>query len=241
MTNNIKVTVISPAYNEAANLEELVQRVHKTLTKFVGKRNWEFIVVNDNSSDNSKVILEKLKKKYQNLRPVHHYKNRGQTGCFDTGFKLARGDIVITMDGDLEVHPEDIPLFLEKMKHPDVDVVNGIRTNRKHTFAINSLSRIYNILMFLVFQSPVYDAASNFTAFRSKFIKGINLKYNDHRYIIPIVQRRGAREFDEVIIHHDYRKSGISKYNAMKKFFFGFFELCYAWYRINVVKEYDRK
>jgi len=235
----VEVTVISPVYNEENNLKELVKRVSKTLKTYIGKK-WEFIVVNDNSTDNSARILTALEKKYPNLRVFTHEKNKGQTGCFDTGFKNAKGSIVITMDGDLEVYPEDIPKFLDKMKEKDVDVVNGIRTNRKHTHSIHFASRMYNILLFLIFKTTTYDSASNYTAFRKKFIKGINLKKNDHRYILPIVMRRGAKTVEEVIINHDFRKSGMSKYRALNKFLYGFIEMVGFYCRLNCRKEFTK-
>jgi glycosyltransferase involved in cell wall biosynthesis len=232
------VSIISPAYNEAGTIPELVMRVSKVMEK--SNCSWEFLVVNDASTDNSRDVMRTLQKKYPSLRPLNHVRNSGQTACFSTGFREAKGDIVITMDSDLEVRPEDIPLYLERMKG-DIDVVNGIRTNRKHTFSINFASRIYNILMFLIFRTLTYDSASNFTAFKAGLVRNLKLTHNDHRYILPIVKRRGAREIEEVIIHHDYRKAGRSKYKAIWKFVLGFFEILYAWYRIEVLGEYDVK
>jgi len=234
----MKVSLVIPAYNESGTLNELAMRADKTMRSILKKNDWECIIVNDNSTDNSKEILEKLKEKYPNLKPIHHASNKGQTGCFDSGFKAAQGEIVITLDGDLEVFPEDIPIFIEKM-NAGADLVNGIRTNRTHTFLICLASSLYNILMLTFFRILFYDAASNYTAIRTKFVKGINLKHNDHRYIIPIAIRRGAKKFDEVLIRHAVRKAGKSKYSALNKFLWGFFELFGAWYRINIKKEYD--
>ena len=240
MGKRLNVSIISPAYNEAKTFPELVKRVNTVMSKTVGS-SWEFIVVNDNSTDDSVKVLQKLQKKYKNLQFINHSRNLGQTGAFSTGFKYARGKIIITMDGDLEVDPEDIPLFLQKIKG-SVDVVNAIRTNRKHVFAINFVSRIYNLLMYLFFKILTHDSASNFTAFRAHLVRNLQLRHNnDHRYIIPIVQRRGARDIYEVVIGHHFRKAGMSKYTAIKKFFFGFLELLYAWFRIIVLKQYDIK
>ena len=238
MKNNIKVSLVIPAHNESGTLDELMERITKTMNSCMKKDEWECLIINDTSTDNTGKMLEELKKKHTNLRPFHHKINKGQTGCFDTGFKNARGDIILTLDGDLEVKPEDLPLFIKKMDD-GADIVNGIRASRKHTFSIQFASRMYNILMFLFFKSLFYDAASNYTAFRSKFVKGINLKKNDHRYILPIATRRGAKEMEEVVIQHDRRSSGTSKYKAINKFIFGLFEIVNAWYRITKRKEYD--
>lgn len=238
MPKRLKVSIVCPSRNEAKTFPELVRRIDTTMKKL--DYDWEIMIVNDASIDNSTEVLRKLQKQYKQLRPITHTKNKGQTGCFSSGFQNATGDIIITMDSDLEVIPEDIPLFLQKLEK-DADVVNGIRTNRKHTFTIHFASRIYNLLMFLFFKTLTYDSASNFTAFRGKFVKGLKLRYNDHRYILPIVQHRGAKEIDEVIIHHYRREVGRSKYSAMKKFFYGFLELGYAWFRIVILRQYDIK
>lgn len=225
-----KISVITPIKNEQSSVKELTERVIKVMNSNYGS-NWEFILVNDASTDNSRAIIEKLLRKYKNLVSFNHKKSRGQTGCFKTGFDNATGDIVITMDGDLQVLPESIPRFVEKVKLGD-DVVNGIRENRDHPFLIRLASRIYNVLMLIFFNSPVMDNASNFTAFRARYIKNLPLKDNDHRYIIPIMMRRGVKRFGETIIEHKRRSNGKSKYKTLPKYIKGFPEIFFAFSRI---------
>jgi len=93
-------------------------------------------------------------------------------------------------------------------------------------------SRVYNTLMLVFFNSPVFDAASNFTSVRSNFVKDLRLRDNDHRYLIPIAQRKGAKKIGEVVVRHQIRKGGKSKYKALPKYIKGTPEIFLAWLRI---------
>ncbi|MBW2974415.1 glycosyltransferase family 2 protein [Candidatus Woesearchaeota archaeon] len=228
----IKYTILSPIYNEEGAIRELIERVNKTMNAY-SKGKWEYLLIDDVSTDKSCKIMEELSKKYKPLRILRHKKQKGQAGCFATGFREAKGEIIVTLDGDLQVMPEDIPLFLNKTKE-GYDLVNGIRENRKHPFWIKLASRIYNIFMLVFFDSPVMDSASNFTAVKTKFIKGVRLRGNDHRYIVPIAMRNGAKKIGEIIIKHNTRNSGKSKYKALSKYIRGGPEIIFAWIRFRM-------
>ena len=188
----IKVSILVPICNEEKNLRELIERINSTMNRCC-KNNWELLLVDDVSTDNSLTIMKELAKKYKNIKVLQKTKKGGQTGCFKTGFDNAKGDVVITMDGDLQVFPEDLPIFINKMKK-GYDIINGIREDRKHRLSLKLLSKVYNLLMLLTFNCPVIDAASNYTAFRTKFIRNLKLVNNDHRYIIPIAMRPSSRD-----------------------------------------------
>ena len=187
--------------------------------------------MNDNSTDNSLRVLYELKKKHTNLIVAKHKERKGQTGCFKTGFSHARGEYTIVFDSDLQLYPEDLPLFFEKINQ-GYDVVNAIRENRQHPFWIKLASRIYNVLMLVLFNCPVLDAASNFTAMRTEYVKDVNLINNDHRYLIPILQLHGAKKIGEVVVRHKRRLSGKSKYSALTKYIKGVPELFISYLRI---------
>ena len=215
----------------------MARRIDTVMNKHCGNK-WELLLIDDNSSDNSLNIMKSLAKKYNHIKIFHHESNRGQTGCFKTGFDNARGDYVITMDGDLQVYPEDLPLFIEKIKK-GYEFVNAIRENRQHSPWMIFASRVNNTLMFVFFKSPVMDNASNYTAIKTEFVRNLPLTDNDHRYLAPITMRRGLKKFGEVIIRHDLRKRGKSKYTALPKYLKGFPELFIAWWRIRT-GEYDK-
>jgi len=225
----IAVSIISPVHNEEENLSEFISRVTKVM-KASGKT-WELLLINDASTDNSLEILKRFSQKNKQIRYVSHTRCMGQTACFQTAFKIASGKIFLTMDSDIQVLPEDIPMFLEKMD-AGYDLVNGIRENRQHPFWMKFASRVYNTLMLVFFNSPVFDAASNFTSVRSNFVKDLRLRDNDHRYLIPIAQRKGAKKIGEVVVRHQIRKGGKSKYKALPKYIKGTPEIFLAWLRI---------
>ncbi len=217
----MELSVIFPVHNEEGNLEELVARLHAALVPFFGvgepatQNAFELLFVDDASTDRSGAMLDDLARRFADVRVIHHAQSRGQTGAFKSGFDAARGDVVITMDADLEVFPEDIPLFMQKMRQ-GYDLVNGIRTDRKHETLIRLQSRAYNILMRLVFRSPLTDNASNYTAFRAALVQHLPLTANDHRYLFPILRTRGMRRYAEVAVRHTLRTKGASKYGRFK-------------------------
>lgn len=233
----MKASIIAPMKNERGSLKELVKRVSQVMDKRC-KGSWELLLIDDASDDGSGEMMDALAKKDRRIRVFHHQRTRGQTGSFRTGFREAKGDVVLTIDGDLQMPPEAIPLFIDKIEAGD-DVVNAIRSHRKHPYWIKLASRIYNVLLFVLFDSPVFDGASNFTAFRRRFVKDLPLQGNDHRYIIPIAMRRGARNIGEEVVDHQARGTGKSKYKALPKYLRGAPEILAAWLRIKSGR-YDR-
>ena len=226
----MKVSVITPIHNETANLPELVERIEKTMEDWRAKkigREWEHVACDDHSTDGSLDLLKKLAKTHLNLRPVQNPARSGQTGGFETGFRHAAGDIVVTMDADLQNQPEDIPLLVAPLEEGRLDVCNAIRTKRQHAGSLIAISKLGNVLIQFLMVCPVSDAASNFTAIRASFTKDLKLIENDHRYVIPIFVRRGMdpKRIGELPTRHEARKHGSSKYSAVRKALTGFPEL----------------
>jgi len=224
------VTILTPIHNEAANIPELVERIEKTMEAWRAQRNgrdWEHLACDDHSTDGSLETLQKLAGAHPRLRSVRNPRRSGQTGGFDTGFRHASGDIIVTMDADLQNLPEDIPLLVTPLEEGKLDLCNAIRTKRQHAGTLIAISKLGNLLIRLLMTCPVSDAASNFTALRSSFVKDLALLENDHRYLIPILVRRGLdpKRIGEALTRHEARKHGASKYSALRKAATGFPEL----------------
>lgn len=230
MTGEQEISLIAPIHNEEDNIEELSQRAEEVLDELVGSDGWEFLLVNDASTDHSAGMLNRISSRRSNFRIFHHDRVLGQTGGFKTGFDHARGRISITIDGDLQLFPEDIPLLYNKLQE-GYELVNAIRSGRRHHLTIVLSSRIYNLLMRIFFRCPVSDAASNFTAVVTERVRGLRLTHNDHRYLIPILQSRGLTRISEIPVRHAPRLRGSSKYSITKALT-GFPELLYAWWRV---------
>ncbi len=225
-----RLTIVCPVHNEKDSLRELASRISQTLDSRYGNLAWELILADDHSTDGSWNLARSLAAEDNRIRPIRNPVRSGQTGGFKTGFEHAHGEIVVTIDADLQLLPEDIPLLVDEM-NKGFDLVNAARARRRHGAAIKLASYIYNLLMKLFFHSPVSDAASNFTAIRAEFLRGLPLVGNDHRYLLPILQYRGLTRIGEIRVRHRERKQGKSKYSLMKAVT-GFPELLAVYFRI---------
>ena len=226
----MKVSVVTPIHNESANIPELVRRIEATLEAWRSAgpdRDWEHLACDDHSTDNSLELLKQLSASRPRLRPVQNPKRSGQTGGFETGFRHATGDVLVTMDADLQNLPEEIPLLVAPIAEGRLDLVNAIRTRRQHAGSLIAISKLGNVLIRLLMTCPVSDAASNFTALQASFARNLRLVENDHRYLIPILVRRGMNpaRIGEINTRHEARKHGASKYGALRKALTGFPEL----------------
>lgn len=225
-----KVSIVTPIHNEEESIPELVERITTTMEawrKQAPGREWEHLACDDLSSDGSLALLKKLAEANPRLRPVQNPKRSGQTGGFETGFRHATGDYIVTMDADLQNYPEDIPKLLEPIEQGRLDLTNAVRMRRKHSLAMILISKGGNLLIHTFLTCPVSDAASNFTALPAKFAKNLTLIENDHRYVIPIFARRGLdpKRIGDVETRHTARKHGASKYKVIKKAITGVPEL----------------
>jgi glycosyltransferase involved in cell wall biosynthesis len=222
--------LITPIHNEEANLPELVTRLTQTMEAWRQAHpgaDWEHLACDDQSSDGSLALLRKLAETHPRLRPVQNPKRSGQTGGFETGFRHATGDVVVTMDADLQNFPENIPLLLAPLEDGRLDLTNAVRMRRQHNPLMIAISKGGNLLIRMLLTCPVRDAASNFTALPAKLAKGLTLVENDHRYIIPLLVRRGLdpKRIGDVETRHAARKHGASKYKVLKKAITGVPEL----------------
>ena len=234
----MKVSVVTPIHNESSNIPELIGRIEKTMESWRNQkpgREWEHLACDDHSSDGSLELLQKLTAAHPRLRPVQNPRRSGQTGGFETGFRHATGDVIVTMDADLQNQPEEIPMLVAPIEEGRLDLVNAIRTNRQHAGSLIAISKLGNVLIQFLMTCPVSDAASNFTALKSSYAKDLKLIDNDHRYLIPIVVRRGMdpKRIGELPTCHEARKGGASKYSAVRKAMTGFPELLRCKRRIN--------
>jgi len=211
----MKLSIICPVCNEKGNLKELIERVFSSLPDLFKNNNAELIFVDDGSNDGSRELLENLLKKNSSIKLLIHDERRGQAAALSSGFLSAAGDIIITMDADLQVFPEDLPLFLNKMDE-GFDFVNGARIARQDGVILKLSSRFLSFLISTILNIKIKDAASNFTAVKRRFVKNLRLLANDHRYIILIVKSRGATRITEIKVRHAMRQKGRSKYKLSK-------------------------
>ena len=207
-------SIVIPVYNEEDNIRELISNLYKVLPG-LGLTQWEIIIVDDSSSDTTLEILMELQPIYQGLKLISLRRNFGQTDALAAGIDNARFEVIITLDGDLQNDPADIPLFLEKINQ-GYDVVSGWRKQRKDHFFTRKLpSHMANLLISKVTGVRLKDYGCTLKAYRSEAIKGIHLFGDMHRFIPALISRKGVK-IAEVEVRHHARKHGKTKYGLSR-------------------------
>lgn len=218
----INISVIVPVYNEEGNIEQLHSEIVDICMK--NKYKFEIIFVDDGSNDGTGDICKKLTP----LKYIRMRRNFGQTAAMDAGIKEAKNELIVTMDGDGQNDPADIPLMIQHLTENDYDVVSGWRKNRKDTFMKRFISRGANLLRFLFVHDGIHDSGCSLKVYRKECFNGINLYGEQHRFIPAILKIKGFR-IGEVTVHHRARMSGITKYN-WKRTVKGFVDMISVWF-----------
>jgi len=208
----IAVSIVVPLYNEEQNVPLLYAEL-RAVMESLGEE-YEIILVDDGSEDNTPALLEDLQAKDDRIVAVWLRRNFGQTAALSAGFDQARGKVVVTLDGDLQNDPADIPQLLEKSK--DYDVVSGWRVNRQDPFLSRRLpSIIANWVISKVTGVHLHDYGCTLKAYRREVIQGIRLYGEMHRFIPAIASWMGT-SIVEVPTHHRPRRFGKSKYGISR-------------------------
>ncbi|MFC1528937.1 glycosyltransferase family 2 protein, partial [Candidatus Latescibacterota bacterium] len=208
-----------PLYNEVDNVELLIQKIQSALTDYPAS--WELILVDDGSTDGTLDNLEKSREKYgAHVRIVALQRNFGQTAAMQAGIDAARGDIIATLDGDLQNDPEDIPRLIKRLFDDDLDLLVGWRRDRKDRLLLRKIpSWIANFLIGRVTGVKVHDYGCSLKIYRSSIIKRVRLYGEMHRFIPAwaAIATSPSRIAEEVVTHHP-RHFGKTKYGLSRSF-----------------------
>lgn len=208
-----KISVVIPVYNEVQTIAELYTRLESVLSDLA--RWHEIIFVNDASTDSSLEALKKIQDRTSNISVIDLARHDGQTAAIAAGIDAAQGDIIVTMDGDLQHRPEDIPRFLKELDK-GYDVVSGCRQKRgDHLFGRRIPSLLANWLMRSLSGIAVKDFGSSYKAYRSEILKRVELFGGLHRFIPVLAAHLGAR-IKEIPITVHPREKGKSKYGLSR-------------------------
>ncbi|MEW6675870.1 MAG: glycosyltransferase family 2 protein [Nitrospirota bacterium] len=206
------LSVVVPLYNEEENVQILHEKLRESLSPL--KKEYEILFVDDGSTDRTLSILEEIQANDKSVIVLSLRRNFGQTAAFAAGFDFARGDVIVTMDGDLQNDPADIPKLLELIK--DHDLVSGWRKKRKDPFFTRRLpSMIANWLISNVTGVKLHDYGCSFKAYRRDVIKNLKLYGEMHRFIPAVASWYGVRVAEVETIHHP-RRRGKSKYGISR-------------------------
>jgi len=217
----MKVSVVIPIFNERDNIPILYEKLRSVIDKLKDYE-WEIVFADNASTDGSFEILKEIHKKDKRVKVIRLRRNFGQTGSLAAGLDFATGDIIITMDGDLQNDPEDIPLFLEKIQE-GYDIVSGWRYNRKDPITKKIPSKIYNWLASRLTGVKIHDFGCTFKAMRKEVVKNIKLYGEMHRYIEALASEMGV-SIAEIKVRHHPRIYGKSKY-GISRIIKGFLDL----------------
>jgi glycosyltransferase involved in cell wall biosynthesis len=213
----VQVSVVIPIYNEEANVAELVARVGAALQR-TGK-SYELICVDDGSRDGSAALLEALAAERPWLKPLYLIRNYGQSAALQAGFDAAQGEIIVTLDGDLQNEPDDIPELLKILdQRPEVDVISGWRRERQDRTVSRKLpSAAANAVISSVTGVKLHDYGCALKLYRADVIRGLRLYGELHRFIPALAAEVGANII-EVPVRHHARARGESKYGIDRTF-----------------------
>ena len=216
------ISVVVPVFNEEGNVREL----HQEILKVCKENNYvfEIIFVDDGSSDKTSEICRDLKPiKYIQMR-----KNFGQTAAMDAGIKAAQYDYIVTMDGDRQNDPADIPRMIQYLEDNNLDVVSGWRKHRKDTVMKRFTSRVANFLRHMIVHDGIHDSGCSLKVYRKECFVGINLYGEQHRFIPALLKIKGF-SVGEIVVNHRPRTAGKTKYN-WKRTIKGFVDMISVWF-----------
>lgn len=216
------ISVVVPVFNEEGNVREL----HKEILEVCKKENYKFeiIFVDDGSKDKTSEICKELKP----LKYIRMRKNFGQTAAMDAGIKLAQYDYIVTMDGDRQNDPADIPKLVNYLEENDLDIVSGWRKNRKDTVMKKFTSRVANFLRRIIVKDNIHDSGCSLKIYKKECFDHINLYGEMHRFIPALLRIKGF-EVGEVVVNHRPRTAGVTKYN-WKRTIKGFVDMISLWF-----------
>jgi undecaprenyl-phosphate 4-deoxy-4-formamido-L-arabinose transferase len=207
-----EISIVIPVYNEEENLPTLYKRLSPVLEKL--KRDYEIILVDDGSADRSPEILKEFARTDPHIHAVILSRNFGQHDAVTAGFEKARGQIIVTLDADLQNPPEEIPKLLSKLDE-GFDVVGGIRQQRRDSFIRKIPSLLTNKIASIVLGKKMVDCGCMLRAYRRHVIQEM-LQLNDASVFIPALTASLADRFTEIPVGHDSRHLGDSKYNIFR-------------------------
>lgn len=216
------ITVVVPLFNEEESLPELAAWIERVVAK--ENLTYEVIMVDDGSNDNSWQVIKDLGAKNSSVKGIKFRRNYGKSAALYSGFRAAKGNVVITMDADLQDSPEEIPGLYRMIVFDGYDMVSGWKKKRYDSLVKNSTSKIYNGTARLVSGIKLHDFNCGLKAYRKQVIKSIEVYGEMHRYIPILAQHAGFTRIGEKVVRHQARKYGKTKF-GINRFINGFLDL----------------
>lgn len=206
-----ELSLVIPVYDESESLPELVSWINRVVAAN-GIHSFEIILVDDGSSDNSWNVIGELKKNNPSIKGIRFRRNYGKSAALQKGFEAATGEVVITMDADLQDSPEEIPELMRMIRQENFDLVSGWKKNRKDPISKRWPSKFFNAVTRSVSGIKLHDFNCGLKAYKNDVVKNIEVYGEMHRYIPVMAKWAGYKKIGEKVVQHQARKFGYSKY-----------------------------
>ena len=217
------ISIVIPLLNEHESLPELTSWIEKVM--LFQHYNYEIIFVDDGSTDSSWKVIEELQSNNPYIKGIKFQRNYGKSAALNEGFRAANGDVVITMDADLQDSPDEIPELYRMIKEENYDIVSGWKKKRyDNTLTKNIPSKLFNATARKMSKIHLHDFNCGLKAYKKNVVKSIEVFGEMHRYVPVLAKWAGFRNFGEKVVTHQARKYGTTKF-GMSRFINGFLDL----------------
>ncbi len=221
------ISLVIPLYNEAESLPELAEWITRVMKK--NNFSYEILFINDGSTDNSWEVIEKLRAEDEHVKGVKFRRNYGKSPALHVGFGRAQGDVVITMDADLQDSPDEIPELYRMIMEDGYDLVSGWKKKRYDPLSKTIPTKLFNATARKVTGIYLHDFNCGLKAYRNEVVKSIEVYGDMHRYIPYLAKSAGFSKIGEKVVHHQARKYGVTKF-GLSRFVNGYLDLLTLWF-----------
>lgn len=218
----LQISVVVPAFNEEESIPELVAWIDKVMN--TNNFSYEVVVIDDGSTDDMWNVLEGLKGKFSHLRAIRFQRNYGKSAALHVGFQAVKGEVVITMDADLQDSPEEIPELYDMIANQGYDLISGWKKKRYDPLSKTIPTKLFNLATRKMSGIELNDFNCGLKAYKKQVVKSIEVFGEMHRYIPVLAKGAGFRKIGEKVVEHQARKYGVSKF-GLDRFINGFLDL----------------
>ena len=222
MKNKYDISIVVPLYNEEESLTELCEWISKVLSN---NFNFEVILVDDGSSDTSWEVIEALALRFTEVKGIRFNTNNGKSAALHMGFQACQGDVVVTLDADLQDSPEEIPELYKMIMKDGYDLVSGWKKKRYDPLTKTIPTKIFNAATRSLSGIQLHDFNCGLKAYKLKVVKSVDIYGEMHRYIPVLAKWKGFKKIGEKVVVHQARKFGVTKFGGLERFIYGFLDL----------------
>ena len=222
------ISVVIPLLNEEESLPELTKWIQRVMQEH--QFSYEIIFIDDGSTDKSWEIIEHLRAEDANVHGIRFRRNYGKSAALNVGFEQVQGDVIITMDADLQDSPDEIPALYNMIKNEEYDLVSGWKKKRYDPLSKTIPTKLFNATARKFSGIKLHDFNCGLKAYKKAVVKNIEIYNEMHRYIPYLAKNAGFKRIGEKVIQHQARKYGESKFGGINRFFNGYLDLITLWF-----------